>query len=135
MISYPTENNALLKAALPFLLTPVSKTFFVKATEATNSLPDAGESALAEVSMLAKPSIVQKAANKKMLAKLELMEVLEGELPDSETLEVQEWKYDPLVAKSKSIDYVSLALSLAHEHDERINGELNELFHEEDLWQ
>lgn len=134
IISYNAEKNSLLKTALPFLSTPVSKIFFAKACEATDGLPYAGESALAKISMLAEPSIAQKAASKKALSKLNLPEVIEGELPDSEIVEIQEWKYDPLITKSKSIDCVSLALSLAHEHDERISGELNDLFQEEDLW-
>ncbi len=85
--------------------------------------------------MIGAPSIEQRAVFRKDLGGSEFEEVQEGELPDMEVSQIQIWSYDPLVAGRKEIDDVSLALSLVGENDERINGQLDALFNEEDLWQ
>ena len=84
--------------------------------------------------MLAVPAIVCKAVSKKGLKNLAFTEVLEGEIDDNDTIELQVWRYEPLVAGGKTIDNVSLALSLASMEDERIEKELNVLFNKENLW-
>jgi hypothetical protein len=133
-IDYDTIKNALLRRAMPLLTSPVTRTFFVFSDAAAANLPDAGESALATRSMLNPPRIAQKAVARHDLRSLTFREVLEGEFDDSETIQIQAWSYDPLVADLGKIDKVSLALSLAPEDDERIFEQLNELFNEEDLW-
>ncbi len=131
----PGSRLEALRRALPHLSSPVSKTLFARLTDVTGSLPDAGATALAGKSMLGAPEVVQKAASTAALRKIELDEVLKGELPDDETVEIQAWAYDPLVAGLGEIDDISLALSLVGEGDERVIGELNALFGEDGLWQ
>lgn len=131
----PGSRLEALGRALPCLFNPISRTLFARLTDVTGALPDAGATALAGRSMLGAPGIVQKAASTAALRKIELEEVLEGELPDDETVEIQAWAYDPLVAGREEIDDISLALSLVDEGDERVIGELNALFGEDGLWQ
>ncbi len=135
VFSFDDDGRRLLKKALPLLASPVQERIFVAANPDTAELPDAGESALAARSMLNRPPIEKKALEGRKLSQLAFREVLEGELPDADTIEIEVWKYDPLVAGEGRIDDVSLALSLAEWGDERINGELDELFGEEGLWQ
>lgn len=135
VFSYERGHNALLHKAMPYVISPVVKSVFVTRTPEVDALVDAGESALASRSMLGKPHVAQKAVYAIGRGRYDLQEVLEGELPDDETVEVQFWRYAPLVAGGETVDDVSLALSLAPLRDERINGELDELFGEEGLWQ
>lgn len=128
------DAGKLLRAAKPLLSSPVGKTLHIKRSKALDMLPDAGETALAARSMLAAPPIECKAISKKRLKDLSFTEVLRGEIDDNDTIELQVWAYEPLVAGGKAIDDVSLALSLAGSEDERIEKELNGLFGEEDLW-
>jgi hypothetical protein len=130
-----TGRNVLLRKAMPFLASPVERSIFVEATEKVADFPDAGESALAARSMLGFPKIKQKAISKKSFGHQNVREVLEGELPDTDTVELQLWTYEPLIAGLGRIDDVSLAASLAGLDDERINGELDRLFEEDGLWQ
>lgn len=131
---YDRGRNALLRQAAPLLKSPVASVIWARRTDALAALPDAGETALAGCSMLVAPAISQKAVAKARLAALGVEEVLEGELADGETLELQVWAYDPLVAGIGRVDDVSLALSLVGLGDERIDGELDDLFGEEGLW-
>jgi hypothetical protein len=133
-LAFDHSDNALLHRAMSLLSSPVVRLFFTVSDTLTASLPDAGESALSKCSMLGLPRIAQKAVSKSDSAKFTFKEVLEGELEDAQTVQIQVWKYDPLVAGLATIDGVSLALSLVPEDDERIFGQLNELFNEENLW-
>lgn len=135
VFTYDEAKNALLKQAMPYLTTPVVRRIFARKSAVFETLPDAGDSALASKSMLAYPAVAQKAVTRNKLKNLAFDEVLEGELDNAEMIELQIWYYDPLVAGLDVVDNVSLALSLIEEQDERIFGELNSLFNEGDLWQ
>ena len=135
VIAYDRGKNALLRRAMPLLCSPVAKIVFARKDDAIGFLPLAGESALAARSMLGAPRIEQRAVSKAVAAGLEFEEILEGELPDETTVELQIWSYDPLVAGGVEIDDVSLAASLASLRDERISIELDRLFGEDGLWQ
>lgn len=134
VFSYNPGKNALLSEAMSMLSSPVARTIFACREPSLDALPYAGETALSMRSMLVPPSITQKAASKTQAADLKLDEVLEGELPDAETVELQIWAYDPLVAGLGHVDGVSLGASLTSLDDERIGIELNKLFDEEGLW-
>lgn len=134
VIAYDRGENALLRRAMPLLCSPVARTVFARKDDALGALPLAGESALAARSMLGAPRIEQRAVSKVAAAGLEFEEVLEGELPDAATVELEIWSYDPLIAGGAEIDDVSLAASLVSLGDERISIELNRLFGEDGLW-
>ena len=125
--------NDLLKSALECLQSPILRIVYARKDAQTNQLPLAGKSALSERSMLVAPHIEQRVVSRKTLKDLELEEVQLGELCDEETVQIQVWAYDPLVAGKDAVDDVSLALTLVEEGDERVIGQLNALFGEE-LW-
>lgn len=116
--------------AKPLLRSPVKRTVWARPT--TQWVPPkiriAGMSALAQLSLLAEPAMpvyavspVQwKAAMKAGVE--ELMEPREG------CCEWQLWNYSPeLLANSRTVDPLSLTLSLQHETDERVQLALDEL--------
>ena len=127
------NRNDIVKKAIEFLRDPVARVVFARRDEHTNLLPMTGESALSQRSMLAAPRIEQRAISRKAFKNLTFDEVLPGEVPDTEAVQIQVWIYDPLVAGADSVDDVSLALTLVGEGDERVIGQLNALF-EEELW-
>ena len=133
VFDYDRQKNSLLRKAMPLLVSPVGRTMFARRSAMVELLPDAGESALAARSMLVAPPITQKAVSSRMLPGLSFEEVLEGELADEDTVELQVWSYDPLVAGLGEADTVSLAASLMG-LDDRISKELDHLFGEEGLW-
>ena len=127
------SQNELVKNAMEFLQNPVKHVMYARKDKATCLLPLAGESALSNRSMLTPPTIECRALSKKNRGAIVLDEVQLGELPNDETVQIQVWTYDPLVAGKSEIDDVSLALTLNDAEDERIIGQLNALFKEE-LW-
>lgn len=127
------NRNDIVNNAIECLRDPVARVVFARKGEHTDLLPMAGESALSQRSMLATPRLEQRAISRKAFKNLVFEEVLPGELPDTETVQIQVWIYDPLVAGADSIDDISLALTLVGEGDERVIGQLNALFKEE-LW-
>jgi hypothetical protein len=116
--------------ARPLLRSPVKRTVWVRPTAKWKppKIRIAGMSALAQLSLLAEPAVpvfalgaVQwKAAIKAGVE--ELMEPREGRC------EWQLWNYSPeLLANSRTVDPLSLTLSLQHETDERVQLALDEL--------
>lgn len=133
----PTETetrNGLLHAALPLLSTPVVSTRFVVRDDAIDGLPDGGETALAQRSLLQAPPIVQKVVLKGDYPLMNTRETIPGEHPDEQIAQLQLWGYPPLVAGLGRVDDVSLGASLAASGEERIVAQLNQLFCEEGLW-
>lgn len=130
IISYDTSKNHLFRASLPVLADPVAYSFYAKKTKYTEHLPDVGESALSNRTRLAPPAITQKGIARKDLDSLAYEEISEGELDDGKTTQIQVWQYDPLVAGQAAVDNVSLAVSFLDCDDERIRGELNQVFGE-----
>lgn len=134
VIERSTSRNDLVKSAIGCLRNPVARAVYAKRDEQTAQLPLAGVSELSQRSMLAAPRIEQRAVSRRAFKELEFEEVQLGELHDEETVQVQVWAYDPLVAGGDAVDDVSLALTLVGEGDERVIGQLNAIFGEE-LWQ
>lgn len=134
LVVQPAGIDILLDGHMEVLSSPIVQTVAVPCSVLMESLPDAGESALAARTMLNPPGVVQKAAPRDACACLKDSEVLVGELNDEETAQVQIWRYGPLFTDRKSIDDISLALSLADSDDERIATEINSLFGKEYPW-
>lgn len=127
------SQNQLIKRAMDCLQNPAARVMYARRSKDTGFLPLAGESALSERSLLTPPKIECRALSKKALKTNKFEEIQLGELPDEETVQLQIWTYDPLVAGRSEIDDVSLALTLIDTEDERVIGQLNALFKEE-LW-
>lgn len=135
VVVFPVAVDLLLNEHMAELSSPVSKVIFARKAPQVDRLADAGETALAARSMLAAPSMEQKAVLRSAWRELRDLEVAEGELPDNETAMIQVWRYAPVVADSSRIDDISLALSLAAIDDERIQLELDHMFGKEYPWQ
>lgn len=127
------SKNQLIKRAMDCLQNPTARVMYARRSKDTGFLPLAGESALSERSLLTPPKVECRALSKKALKTNKFEEIQLGELPDEETIQLQIWTYDPLVAGRGEIDDVSLALTLIDTEDERVIGQLNALFKEE-LW-
>lgn len=132
-ISRIGNRNDFVKGAIGCLRNPVVRAAYTRRGKQVDLLPLAGESALSQRSMLAVPRIEQRAISRKDFKDLTFEEVQLGELHDEETVQIQVWAYDPLVAGGDVVDDISLALTLVGEGDERVIGQLNALFKEE-LW-
>lgn len=130
----PISADDLLDNSMALFSSPVVKTIAVRRVASTDSLPDAGETALAQRTSLNAPLVRQKAVARSAAKDLERHQVLEGELPDEETLGIQIWKYPPVFKGKTSIDDISLSLSLADNGDERVESEINSLFGKEYPW-
>ena len=125
------QGSEFTTIAAPYLSSPVKKIIFARRNERLAQLPDAGETALSARTMLSAPPIVQKATTAELLKASELNQVLPGELDNSQTVEIQVWKYDPLIAGKKTVDNVSLMLSFDGNIDERIQGEIENILGDE----
>ena len=129
LISCSDIGRKLFDKALPYLDSPIKKEIVLVPSQAINSLPKAGETALSEVSMLAPPKENCAAcaphaelAKEKGFAKENL-----GFLKEN-FVRLQIWKYDPVpFVKNGRIDIVSLYLSLKDSPNERVQACLKEM--------
>ena len=116
--------------AKPLLRSPVKRAVWVLAPAKwmPPKIRTAGMSALAQLSLLAEPPIpvyAVSAAQWKAATKAGVEELLE---PSEGCCEWQLWNYSPeLLANSRTVDPLSLTLSLQHETDERVQLALDEL--------
>ncbi len=110
------------------LITPVQQTIVVEQAEIPVGLPLAGESALAEYTMLNPPKIPVFACYKQA-EWLKQTKVLDPQWDDlTEAVRLELWKYRPtLFAKENKVDPISLYCSLKSVEDERVQGELEEM--------
>lgn len=131
----PLSRSDILRNHMALLSSPVRRSLLVRRTALVDALPDAGETALATRTMLEAPTVLQKAISSRKAKELSNLEVLEGELFDDETAQVQVWRYEPVMRGETEVDDVSLALSLADNQDERAGIEVDSLFGEEYPWQ
>ena len=124
----------LYLAGKPYLITPVQSRLYVEKTADCDSFLLAGESALSKVSLLGEPRYETLAVYKgdNFVKNLKKIDVQWQE--SVEAVQVELWKYDPaLFTGNGMVDPVSLALSLADNEDERVQGELSS-FMEEYEW-
>lgn len=122
----------LWNLALPRLRSPVRKRRRVKrATDEVVGL-FAGESALADYTMLNEPRVDTIAVDSSNWTRLQkhFEDVVDEWEPGS--IVVETWSYDPLVLSNdeKKVDRLSLYLSLRDHQDERVQGEVRRLIEE-----
>jgi hypothetical protein len=116
--------------ARPLLRSPVKRTVWVRPTAKWKppKIRIAGMSALAQLSLLAEPAVpvfALGAVQWKAAIKAGVEELME---PREDSCEWQLWNYSPeLLANSRTVDPLSLTLSLQHETDERVQMALDEL--------
>ena len=125
--------KALFDKALPYLDSPVKREIILLPPKDFSNLPQAGETALALVSMLTSPNVNVAAcgphstlAREKGIAKEN-----SGFLADN-FVQLQVWKYDPLpLMRNNRIDTVSLYMSLKDSTNERVQACLEEMLDKE----
>ena len=95
-------------------------------------LPFAGETALAKQSMLNYPKHMVYAMDKKLAKDIPENAIVEPNfMADSDYMEIELWKYNPLVYKSNEmVDIVSLVQSLKDVEDERVEMQIEEIMEE-----
>lgn len=128
-VSAVDSGKTLYEKALPYMMDPVQKRIYVQNKADFEGTPLAGESALAERSMLASPSIVCRAISRKEYKQLSGVEEIDPAWSNSpDYIQLELWKYDPKVlADNTGVDIISLSLSLRENSDERIEQSVEEM--------
>ncbi len=126
-LHFPADRQSFWNTALPHLHTPIKALCFVPAGSGLPQLPRAGMSALASLSMLnddARQTYAISAPDVKLL-------VADGrarkQSMDEGDSRLEVWAYDPEVLageNAKTVDPLSLYLSLTGENDERVRQAL-----------
>ena len=113
-----------------YMTSPVRKIGYLNKAEITAEMALAGDSVLAEETMLNPSKVMTCAVYIKSFAK----EKLAGELMDTEEqVRVELWKYDPKQFFEDNMeDRLSVALSFAENEDERVDEAIEELL--EGVW-
>lgn len=129
LISCSEIGKMLFDKALPYLDSPLKKEIILLPSQAFNSLPKAGETALSEVSMLVPPKERFAACGPHAnLAKEKGLEIENLGFFKNSFVRLQIWKYDPTpFVKDGRIDIVSLYLSLKDSPNERVQACLKEM--------
>jgi len=129
VISGAERGSALLEKAKSHLLNPVRKCFYINKAELPLGLPLAGESALAEFTMLNPPQVAVYA----FYGKVNALSGTETLVEPETQVKIEVWRYSPsLLSLNKNLpDRLSLWLSLSDD-DARIEIAKEELLAE--LW-
>lgn len=122
--------NEIYISSKDYLINPVKRTVYVDAAYMEQRGYIAGDSALAEYSMINDPK-VKVYATYKLDADVKAMEDL---IDESKQAAVQLWAYNPgLLTANGIVDKLSLACSYSDEDDDRINIELEEML--DNMWE
>ena len=123
--------DELFQKACTHLVNPIQEILTVEYSDELKSLPLAGESALAECTMLNVPSIKHLAIDKSLVKNMQLNIVDERWEEQKHVVKLELWKYDPCIfAQAGVVDPISLFASFMNNEDERIEGALEELMEE-----
>lgn len=121
-----TLNKELYLLAKEVLDSPVAKTIYIKHDAVCSDFIKAGESALAEISMLSEPRYEIYAINKKdkkLLVKDS--DIVDPNWSNEFFVKLELWNYSPKIhAKDGIADIISVSESVRKLDDERINAEL-----------
>jgi hypothetical protein len=112
---------------LPFLSTPVKEIWFSNEPILNEHLLETGGAVLDEYTMLSPPDEVSYAIGKEEFRSWKTLPLLDKQYGNF-TLEV--WHYDPLLlsgTNAKTVDKLSLYLSMQGQSDERVLAALSEL--------
>jgi hypothetical protein len=136
LLNFSLSGKNLWDKALPLFRSPVKKKAFVIGNIFNNgNLFLGGLSALAEYSMIAEGECQTYAVEKNKYQQL-LRDCRIEEIPSGSgaSAEVEIWSYAPeLLSFNRLVDPLSLYLSLRDNHDERIQGELENMM-EDRVW-
>lgn len=115
----------LFEEAKQYLSTPVCKIGYIDKSQVTSDMVYAGETALAEKTMLNPNRVITYAVSEKDFDK----RLLNAELIDPEKqVKLEVWKYNPkMFSRDNTADTLSVALSFVGNYDERVEEAVEEL--------
>jgi len=124
VLTSPLAPKDLYEKSKPFLLDPVRKRFYINKSELPVDFFISGESALAQKSMLSRPNVEVYGIAKVLKFASQTSQLIDNE----KQCEVEVWRYDPTSLSGEGCaDVLSLALSVAHLRDERVEITTNEM--------
>ncbi len=128
LLSFLEDKQILWQKSMPKFINPIrEKARFYEAVIPDECRLKAGESALANMSMLVAPRTNTYAVDREKWKKIQKQKIPGLELNEPDTCEVQVWRYDPkLFADGNCVDVFSLYLSFQDVTDERIKMALDE---------
>jgi len=128
LLSFSNDKQYLWQKISPKLINPIrDKARFYEDDIPNECKLKAGESALAEMSMLIAPRTNTYAVDREKWKKIQKQKIPNLELNEPDTCEVQVWRYDPeLFAYRNCVDVFSLYLCFEDVADERIEMALEE---------
>ena len=124
------SGQELFEKIKEYMTSPVRKIGYLNKTEITADMVLAGDSALAEMTMLNPNRVMTYAVYTKFFDKGKLVNEL---IDPYEQVRVELWEYDPrLFSEDNMADRLSVVLSLAENEDERVEEAIEELL--EGVW-
>lgn len=129
VVQFEKDRRQLWEKALPRMNTPVTKTLWMEALKGDFDVLLAGESALAEYSMLAPPELPVYAMSGKAWNASQAKRLINiAHYPEEAEMKLELWRYNPrLLTTGKTVDPFSLFLSLKETGNERIESALNQM--------
>lgn len=132
-IRFPKKKKDLWQDALPVLQNPVKKTYFLENPPHSDLVYFAKFSALTQYTNLAENSKKYFAITQKNFEALNKMKQIQITPTNEHEIYLEVWKYNPgILAREKTVDPLSLYLTLKDEKDERVEMELEKMI--ERLW-
>jgi len=114
----------LFDGARPVLFDPVRRRFYIDKSDVQGSFFTAGETALADKSMLNPPNVDVYGSAKTVKPASATTQLIDG----GKQCELEIWRYDPTILSGENCaDPLSLAMSLAHIRDERVEMSIDEM--------
>ncbi len=128
VLDFPDDRRALWEQALPLLRSPVCRKKDIRILDPSElNLLRAGISALSDRSMLADdPAPTYAMSSAAYKSAFEAGKIVETAASNGEHAWIENWSYAPsvLAREGKTVDPLSLYLSLRHSPDERVQGQL-----------
>jgi len=127
VLTSPLPAKELFEKARPFLFDPVRRRFYIAKSDVQESFFVAGETALADKSMLNPPNVGVYGTAKATKPASATTQLIDG----GKQCELEIWRYDPTIISGENYaDSLSLAMSLARIHDERVDMSIDEMLRE-----
>ena len=128
-VSPVCTGETFCKKGKDYLISPVRKKVYVRKDQSLAEFPVSGETALAEMTMLAKPTISAYAIDNAYYRNApDLIQIDPAWELENDYIQLEVWAYDPrLFAENGLVDPVSLYASLKEVTDERIEEALDEM--------
>ncbi len=129
-LEFPAQRRELWESALPYLVSPVRTRLRVRIQDEGLQIFEAGITALAGLTMIAADrEKIYAMSSAAFEAAREDRKLARAEFPEADTVQIERWRYAPglLSQDDRTVDRLSLYLSLRDDHDERIQSALTEL--------